>query len=194
MSDNINDLVVANSETVEQEIKSVSYETHRKLLDEAKKAKLKANELDSKLMELQASRDKEENDKLVEQKRFQDVALKYEKENALLKETLSQEKNKMMTYLKTKAIKSKLSNINDKYLMQFADLESLEIDENNEVSDDSVDYVIEKFKQEHPIFFQANQSKKDSKLATNSRPIITQSDIKGLSSKELLDLYKKGVR
>jgi hypothetical protein len=194
MSDKIDDLVIANNEVTEQEIKSVSYETHRKLLDEAKKAKLKANELDARLAELQASRDKEENDKLVEQKRFQDVALKYEKENALLKETLNQEKNKMISHLKTKAIKGKLSTINDKYLLQFADLDSLEIDENNEVNEDSIDYVVEKFKQEHPVFFQSNVVKKENKLATNTRSVITQSDIKGLTSKELLELYKKGVR
>lgn len=188
----MSDEVLETVENVENN-KTVSYESHKKLLDEAKNAKLKAREFEQKLAEMQAMKEKDETDKLLEQKKYQELAVKLEKENQSLKEKMEKENARIQKIVKLKALKSKLSDVDERYISNFASFDDIQLSSDGEVDVDSLEYVAEKFKQEHSVFFvsKKDEPKPQQKVSSNSKPMLSLNEVKGLSSKEILELIKK---
>ena len=114
------------------------------------KFKSKAKNAEAELTQLKAEKKADEESRLKEQNDWKEL---YEREKQGKEELESVAKQQQEEYIKTvklSALKSELGgNVKDQYL-NFADVGSIQRDEDGSLNSDSVQLVANKFRQEHP--------------------------------------------
>lgn len=188
-----------SGESGELKIKYSAEELTRKLTEtssEAKKHRLKAEALQAQLEELQSKVSKAEEDKLQEQGRFKDM---YEQAKKQLEESNKKLKEKDSKYaytVVTSRIASEAAQAGCKRTDDLIALMStkgwmndLEVDENFNVSADSVKSVLEKAQKEMDYLF--GKPAPNLKDGVPASTIGKAKSLKEMSLSEKLELYKQ---
>lgn len=139
--------------------KTVSYDDHKRLLDDAMKFKAKLKETEAKLSEFEKSKKDAEEKKLAESGEFQKlIQIKESKIGELesklggLEENLSGLKKSLFDAAKLNAVRDRLpGTVKNPAYMNFIDVDAVAINpETNEIDLDSVDRVVDIFVRNHP--------------------------------------------
>ena len=132
----------------------VPYSSHVKVIDEAKAAKRKAQELQARLAEYEAKAKEIEESKLLEEKNYTELITKYKSDNErLMNEVQSHLKDKE-DFRKMNAalglLQDKGIQLETKYL-DLLPIDQIQIDqESGQIDGNSLSSVVEKFQKEHP--------------------------------------------
>lgn len=179
-------------------IDSVSYESHRKLLNEYKQNKSVLEDIQAKYSELTKRLEAEEEAKLKEQQKWREIAEKKEKELKNAAEQIQFLNKKHQNKIKEDHFKKALGADLKRAFMAHVDLDSIAINEQTgEVDEMTLQNVLEQFKEEFPELVPSE--KEDPKPAESrfklpqknpkGKTSISSQDLKGLSVKELKELY-----
>jgi hypothetical protein len=164
----------------DQHSKSVSYESHRRLLDEKKK-------LDARLKEIEDEKKAAQEAKLLEEGKLKEALELREKE-------LQEERSKRMGYEEQHKNAKKLnaivkglgSNVDDKWYPVIGDsLDYVEIDDQGTVNMKSVNEVVEKLKKQWPEMLKKEQPGMPNGTPQGGANKITRSEWLKLPSKEM---------
>lgn len=124
-----------------QAYEEVSRDMH-KFKNRLKEEAARAAEYEARLKAL-------EEEKLIEQKKFEELYQREKKQREQAESARNQEKNLYLRAVKLSALKAELGNVKDVYLSH-ADIDGIEIREDGSLSSESVKAVADKFRQEHP--------------------------------------------
>jgi hypothetical protein len=176
----------------------VSYESHRKLLNEYKQSKTRLSEIETKYQELNKRLELEEENKMKEQQKWREIAEKKEKELKNAVDQIQFLNKKHQNKIKEDYFKKALGADLKKAFMMHVDLDSISIDEKGEVDEMTLQNAVEKFKDDFPELVPTDREEikldkksytlpqKNAKGKTNN---ISIQDLKGLSVRELKELY-----
>jgi hypothetical protein len=122
----------------------VKHETYKKTLGEVKNLK-------AKLAEFEAAKNKEDEQKMRTEKRFEELIVKKEESIKNLSDKLAAINNEMVTSLKSQALERELGGVKKpSYLKAFADFNAISLTAEGEVDVNSLKEVANKFRAEHP--------------------------------------------
>lgn len=200
--ENYNVSVKQEAESTSEEDK-VAYNTYKKLLNEKKQQQQKLEELLSWRKEIELQKEEEEEKKLKEQQKWQEIADKKEKELKKLQEQMSFEKKKQQNKVKEEAFKESLGANLKKAYMLHVDLDSIDLAEDGQIDEYTLENVVDKFKEEFPeLLPKKEEEKKEERqvMLPNKRPKgvkpqnFSLQELKGLSTKELQELLAEHVK
>ena len=180
----------------------VAYNTYKKLLNEKKQQQQKLEELLSWRKEIELQKEEEEEKKLKEQQKWQEIADKKEKELKKLQEQMSFEKKKQQNKIKEEAFKDALGANLKKAYMLHVDLDAIDLSEDGQIDEYTLENVVDKFKEEFPELLPKKVEEKEEKRISlpNKRPkgvkpqSFSMQELKGLSTKELQELLAEHVK
>lgn len=136
-----------SKETQEQYVARKAYE---EVTTDMHKFKSKAKSAEAKIAELEARIKAEEEAKLKEQNEWQQLYEREKQEKQDLLSRAQQQDAEVRRMIKLSALKTELGgSVRDEYL-QFADIDSIQINEDGSLSSESVQLVANKFRQDHP--------------------------------------------
>lgn len=128
----------------------VARKAYEEVSSDMHKFKSKLREAQARAAELEAKLKAEEEAKLKDQQQWQEL---YEREKAQRENIENQSRQERESYLRTvklSALKAELGGgIKDEYL-QFADIDSIDITEDGTLSSESVQFVANRFRKDHP--------------------------------------------
>lgn len=164
---------------------SVSYETHRRLLDEKKKAVAQKAELEARLASFEAKERQAEEEKLKQTGEYQKLLTLREQENQLLKTKLDSFDSHIKKASKLNAfMKAAGTELDDKWL-PLVDVEQIAFrpDADGEIDMLSVQASVETFKKTWPEAFKPKGSQIPSDMP-NGTGTITESEWNKLPDKK----------
>lgn len=191
-----------NNDNLDTNSNSVSYESHRKLLNEYKQSKTKLSEIESKYQEIVKRLEQEEEVKLKEQQKWREIAEKKEKELKNAVEQITFLNKKHQNKIKEDHFKKALGADLKKAFMQHVDLDSIQLDEKTgEIDEMTLQNVVEKFKDEFPELvpnFNDNDTQQKNRSLpptkpNGRKPHLSTQDLKGLTTRELKELYANNL-
>ena len=191
-----------HEDTNSSEEDKVAYNTYKKLLNEKKQQQQKLEELLSWRKEIELQKEEEEEKKLKEQQKWQEIADKKEKELKKLQEQMSFEKKKQQNKIKEEAFKDALGANLKKAYMLHVDLDAIDLSEDGQIDEYTLENVVDKFKEEFPELLPKKEEKKEERqvMLPNKRPKgvkpqnFSLQELKGLSTKELQELLAEHVK
>ena len=172
----------------------VDYSTYSKVLGEAKSAKLKANELQSKIEEMQEKLKHFETEKMQLEGNKDEAIERLRNELAeALKEKKSVKTNYAFSTVK-KQVEAKakaLGCYKPEFLINNIDLGKIKVDsETFDVDEETLDILLEDFKKENPFLFKSGNVKINDvnpKAAGSSQKI----SLRDMTPQQLEELYRK---
>lgn len=187
----------AQEQVQEKTSDAVSYESHRKLLNEYKQSKTRLSEIEAKYQELTKKLEADEEQKMKEQQKWREIAEKKEKELKNAADQINFLNKKQQNKIKEDSFKAALGANLKKAFMMHVDLDAISLDDDGEVDEMTLQNAVEKFKEEFPELMpqektEETKEKKFSlpqKTAKGKSSSISVQDLKGLSVRELKELY-----
>lgn len=178
---------VVNEGDAGSEPKQVSYESHRKLLDQRKADQLKLKTLQDQISAISQERETHQNSSLEEQKKFKDLWENERKKNAALADQFNGLTKSVSESKKRAALSRELGTVKKDEYLRFADFDSIVVGEDGEVDLDSVKDVATRFKRDHSDLLAAAPGKILPSGAPRSPSMIgNKPDISKMSMAELL--------
>lgn len=157
----------SSSETENQDQKTVSYDSHKRLLDQRKKDQDELRAERVKTAALEAKFADEEKKKLEETGNFKKIAEDLQKKLEDKDKILSDLDKKVKNSQKMAAFKSKLpGDVAHKDFLGFVKLDSIQFDANGEIEESSLKSEVERFSSQYP---EVIKRKVDSDLP-NTKP------------------------
>lgn len=184
----------ASGEPQKSQEDKVAYESYRKLLNEKKSRDQRLQEMEQKLKSYEES-------ELERKGEFEKLLSQLKEENSKLKSTLQEKDRKYIMNKVHSAIKEKAvaagCKAPDKLLRLLDDdkVNGLEVDDNYNVVESSVEYLINEAKKENDFLFKrSNANVQDGNPV--SEPVVKtpESDLSKLSMEQLEELYKKSYK
>lgn len=172
-------------EQQQQKQDSVSYETHRRLLDEKKREQAARKQLEAEVEAFRAKERQIEEDKLRQQGEFQKLLQLREQENESLKGKLNSFESRFQAASKINAfIKAAGTDLDEKWL-RLVDVNSIQFrpDQDGEIDMMSVQSAVETFKKTWPEAFKPKGSQIPAEMP-NGQGYITESEWKNLPDKK----------
>jgi uncharacterized protein (DUF3084 family) len=123
---------------------SVSYETHRKLLGEKKRAQAEREALQAEVAEMRREREERENAQLAEQNKFKELYERSQTRSNELQSQLDGITSQYDTQRKKDAVLAKIGPLVNSTYSSFIDLESVNLEDA-----DSIESAAAKFRKEH---------------------------------------------
>lgn len=179
-------------EPTQQPKDSVSYETHRRLLDEKKREQAARKDLEAKVAAFEAKERQIEEEKLKAQGEFQKLLQLREQENQTLKQKLDAFDSQFKRAEKMNAfIKAAGTELDDKWL-RLIDVDGIAYrpDADNEIDHMSVQNAVETFRKTWPEAFKPKGSQIPADMP-NGQGYITESEWKKLTKSEDRRKYKQ---
>lgn len=143
-----NEVVPPNTDASQND-QTVKYDTYAKLLSQHKTNKAKLSSVTEELNTLKAERQAAEEAALAEQGKFQQMFETKSKEVEMLQAKLGDYELQNVIRIKQDALKAALPTLRKEEYLKFADINSIQIDENGVVDMDSVASVANGFKQSY---------------------------------------------
>ncbi len=128
----------------------VAYSTYKQLLDQRKADQARATAIQAELDRLKSDAESAEAVRLTEQNRFKEL---YESEKAKREASEGQVKEtnaKIAAQRKRDALKAELGGVRKDEYLSFADLASIQLQDDGSVDSDSVKQAANKFREAHP--------------------------------------------
>lgn len=129
---------------------SVDYETYKKAVSREKSLKQRLAEAEAKAKEFDQWKKEQEEKKLMDEKRYKDLLSRREEELKREREARSSIETQMISSLKKQALERELGGVKKPEYLSFADLSAIEVDENGQIVAETLKYVAEKYKDDHP--------------------------------------------
>ena len=150
---------------------TVEYKTHKKLLDQRKADQAKLRDLEATLANFQAQQKKAEEDKLIANQQYKELAEQKERElNQLLQER-DLERAAAIKHQKMLAFKEHVGDLADASYSKLVDWENINVSENGLVDIDSLKEYGNAFKAQHgSLFKNVNAPNPTSQAPQNYQP------------------------
>ena len=132
-----------------QQDNKVAYETYKKTVDQVHNQKRELDELRSKIAEFNARQESQEKEKLESQQKFEELYKSEQEKASKILEEKSLVEKQFQKHLKENALKSELGKIKKDEYLQFADIDSITLDESGTINIDSVKDVANKFRENY---------------------------------------------
>lgn len=142
--------VNASSDDDNEEPQTVSYDSHKKLLDQHKASRQKARDLQAALDAANADKVAAEEKRLADEKKFEDLYNKEKVERSKLQETVQNMTSRQVETGKRDAIKSALGGIRKDDYAKFFDLSIVQLNDDGSADAESVKAAANKFRENYP--------------------------------------------
>lgn len=183
------------SKPVEQETKVVSAKAYEEVSKDMHKYKSKSKETELALNEALAQLKAQEEAKLVEQNRWEEIAKNREEELLRIQNEMKEKEDRLNRSKKMYALKQELGGkIKDVYL-QHADLSSISLKDDGSVDSDSLLAVANEFRQEHGQLIPSDENVNITGQAASTIDGLPQKTVKDMTHAEkvaaLANIYSK---
>jgi hypothetical protein len=139
---------------------AVSYETYKKVLDQRKADRDRARELQARLDAAEAEKAEAEKARLAEQARFKELYESEKKRAETLHGQIQSMTSAQIDARKREALKSELGGVRKDDYLNFADLKSIQVNEDGSVDVESVKAVATKYRESYPELVATRQASK----------------------------------
>ncbi len=170
---------------------SVSLESHKRLLAQRKADRARARDLEAQLAQVQADKEQAEADRLAEENKYKDLYEKSEKSKKELETKLSEMTTTHVTREKKAALDKALGGIKKSEYLGFADLNSIEMNDDGTVDMESVATVANKFRESYPELVPTKQTGKIPSDAARDVAPKQPRKLAELSVKEMAKLLRE---
>ena len=189
----VSDVESSNDESQNQ---SVSYDAHRKLLNQRKADQAKARELEEKYNALRAEREAEAEARMIEEKRFKELYEAKQAELESMQNNMTQMEQSVQETLKLQAFRQHVGELANPLYASLIDLSAIKMDETGNIDKESLDAYGASFKEAHSHLLKTS---KVSHVASSNAPKGTidlpeAEKYAGLSQKEINKLKLKEAR
>ena len=183
--------VASGDDEGEENQNGVSVDSYKRLLAQRKADRAKARDLETQLAQVQAEREQAEADRLAEQNKYKELYEKSEKSKKELETRLSDMTQSQITKEKKAALDKALGGIKKSEYLGFADLASIQMNDDGTVDMDSVATVANKFRESYPELVPTKTAGKLPYEAPREGAPKTERKLSELSPKELAKLLRE---
>jgi hypothetical protein len=178
----VNQPVVETPLPVEEKKDQVSYESHKKLLDEKKRVQEEKEALTLKLKEI-------EENKLKEESRYKELFESRENELKAIKEQSEKERKALTEHRKLEAFLKEVGGVKKESYVSLIDTDKIIVESDGSLNKTSLQDYVKSFKEQFPELIKSVDLKSD---IPSKEPIINGTNTQGMKSKDILaQLYKR---
>jgi hypothetical protein len=175
-----------------QEKDFVSKNAYEEVSRDMHKYKASVKEMQAKVAEYETRLKREEEAKLIEQQRYEELYRKEQEQRQQLESKLKQNREQLVKSVKMTALQRELGDIKPKYLAH-ADLDAIVVHEDGTLSSESVMAVANKFREENPelVPSKANSNLTDFSAGNINTTTNEKPDFDKMSSDEKREYLAK---
>lgn len=186
-----NEVVSNDDEGEENQNGSVSLDSHKRLLAQRKADRARVRELEAERATMQAEREQAEADRLAEQNKYKELYEKEVKAKKDLESKLSDMTTSQITKEKKLALDKALGGIKKSEYLGFADLASVQMNDDGTVDMESVATAANKFRESYPELVPTKQTGRIDTGAPRDAAPKQPRKLSELSVKEMAKLLRE---
>jgi hypothetical protein len=167
----------------------VDYETYKRTVSREKALKAQLAEAQAKAKEFDDWKAQQEEQKMMEEKKYKELLTKRDEEIKKEREARSNLQNQMVSSLKRQALERELGGVKRPEYLSFADLASIELGEDGQIVIESLKSVADAFRNTHADLIKGSSDA----LPSGAPKAAFQGEAqKELTYKEMLELHQSG--
>ncbi len=170
---------------------SVSVESYKRLLAQRKADKARARALEEENNTLKAEREASEASKLQEANQFKELYEKEKKKRETAEGALSEMSTRQVTNAKKDALNKALGGVSKSEYLGFADLSTVQMNDDGTVDPESLNAVANKFRESYPELLPNRSASKLPNTAGKDYTPPAPKKLEDMTPQELREAYQK---